>query len=349
MIFDRIVDLFRGKAVTIPPLDGAFRPNTMLDDADVFADLSEVDNLAVRNGGLVASSGNAVFSIAAGKEPVVVETHQSPVTALAISPSGETAVGLETGKLLIAGNEIELPAPVRCITALTFGRDGALWLANGTIAHTPSAWAADLMQKGSTGSIWRRDASGGGFREIANGLAFPYGLHVTANGVVVSESWRNRLVAIDDAGGQRVVVDHLPGYPSRLSPAIDGGAWLSIFAPRNRLIEFVLQETHYRQDMIDTVPREFWIAPSLASSRSFLEPLQCGAIRSMGVHKPWSPTRSYGMVVKLDASLQPVSSVHSRANGTRHGTTSAVELDGKLLIASKGGDCVLAIDLVEAL
>jgi hypothetical protein len=146
-----------------------------------------------------------------------------------------------------------------------------------------------------------------------------------------------------------VVVDHLPGYPSRLSPAIDGGAWLSIFAPRNRLIEFVLQETHYRQDMIDTVPREFWIAPSLASSRSFLEPLQCGAIRSMGVHKPWSPTRSYGMVVKLDASLQPVSSVHSRANGTRHGTTSAVELDGKLLIASKGGDCVLAIDLVEAL
>jgi hypothetical protein len=55
------------------------------------------------------------------------------------------------------------------------------------------------------------------------------------------------------------------------------------------------------------------------------------------------------MVVKLDASLQPVSSVHSRANGTRHGTTSAVELDGKLLIASKGGDCVLAIDLVEAL
>jgi hypothetical protein len=68
----------------------------------------------------------------------------------------------------------------------------------------------------------------------------------------------------------------------------------------------------------------------------------------MGVHKPWSPTRSYGMVVKLDATLRPVSSVHSRANGTRHGTTSAIEHDGKLLVASRGGDCILAIDLMEA-
>jgi hypothetical protein len=184
------------------------------------------------------------------------------------------------------------------------------------------------MQKGASGSIWKRDAGASSFREIANGLAFPYGLHVAADGVVVSESWRHRLVGIGNSGDRKVVIDHLPGYPSRLSPAADGGAWLSMFAPRNRLIEFVLQETHYRQDMIDSVPREFWIAPSLASSRSFLEPLQCGAIRSMGVHKPWSPTRSYGMAVKLDATLQPVSSVHSRANGTRHGTTSAVEIDG---------------------
>ena len=33
MILDPILDMFRGKAVTIPPLDGAFRPNTRLDGA----------------------------------------------------------------------------------------------------------------------------------------------------------------------------------------------------------------------------------------------------------------------------------------------------------------------------
>ena len=32
---DPILDLFRGKAVTIPPMDGALKPNTALDEAEV--------------------------------------------------------------------------------------------------------------------------------------------------------------------------------------------------------------------------------------------------------------------------------------------------------------------------
>jgi hypothetical protein len=119
--------------------------------------------------------------------------------------------------------------------------------------------------------------------------------------VLVSESWHHQLVRFDGATGNRsTVLTHLHGYPSRLSPAADDGAWLTLFAPRNRLIEFVLQETHYRQDMIAQVPPAYWIAPALASNRSFLEPLQCGGIRTMGIHKPWSPSRSYGLVVRLD-------------------------------------------------
>jgi hypothetical protein len=347
MIFDPILDIFRGKAVTIPPLDGAFRPNTVLDDAEVVAELSEADNLVVHEGKLLASSGNAVFAIAAGEQAAVVATYPAPVTALAVSSSGELAVALETGNLIIAGREVELPASIHCITALAFGADGSLWITNGSVQHTPSAWTADLMQKGASGSLWQYDIGRAAFNEVATGLAYPYGLLVEFGDIVVSEGWRHRLLRIDANGNQTVVIDHLPGYPARLSPATGGGAWLSVFAPRNRLIEFVLQETHYRQDMIDNVPRDFWIAPSLASNRSFLEPLQCGGIRSMGVHKPWSPTRSYGMVVRLDAALQPSWSVHSRANGSRHGTTSAVEFGGHLLVASKGGDCIVSVDLTE--
>ncbi|TIM94339.1 MAG: hypothetical protein E5Y34_31190, partial [Mesorhizobium sp.] len=92
MILDPVLDLFRGKAVTIPPLDGAFRPNTRLDDAPAFAELTEPDNLLVTGDRLLASSGNAIHSIAAGAEPVVVETFPSAVTALALSPSGELTV-----------------------------------------------------------------------------------------------------------------------------------------------------------------------------------------------------------------------------------------------------------------
>ncbi len=36
VILDPILDLFRGEAVTIPPMDGAFRPNTRLDEAPLW-------------------------------------------------------------------------------------------------------------------------------------------------------------------------------------------------------------------------------------------------------------------------------------------------------------------------
>lgn len=347
MMLDPILDIFRGKALTIPPLDGAFRPNTALDDAEIIAALTEPDNLVAAGSRLLASSGNAVVALAAGSEPVVVETFASPVSALAVSPSGELTVGLESGKLVIAGKEMSLPPEIRCITALTYASDDTLWLANGSAGHSPSEWTADLMQKGASGSIWKRQPDDANFRKVAGGLAFPYGLHPVENGLIVSESWRHQLVRFDGAGGNRsTALTHLPGYPARLSPAADGGAWLCLFAPRNRLIEFVLQETHYRADMIEQVPREFWIAPALSSNRSFLEPLQCGAIRTMGIHKPWSPSRSYGLVVKLDKEM-PRFSLHSRANGTRHGVCSVVEKEGRLFVASKGGDSVLAIDLSD--
>ena len=63
----------------------------------------------------------------------------------------------------------------------------------------------------------------------------------------------------------------------------------------------------------------------------------------MGIHKAWSPSRSYGLVVRLDAVFAPVASLHSRANGRRHGVTSAIEVDGQLYAAAKGGGAVVTL------
>ncbi len=349
MIFDPILDIFRGKAITIPPLDGAFRPNSRLDEADVVVGLPSVDNLAFRGSILVGSSGPGLYEVRLGDaQPVLLQSFDSPITALAVSAAGTFAVGLESGKLRLGEVDIKLPAEVGCITALAFDRDNSLWLANGAVGLRPSQWTADLMAKGASGSIWKLESGGEAiFEKVVGNLAFPYGLLPQPDGVAVTESWKHRILRLTPAGRPKVVLDHLPCYPARLMPSSDGGAWLSMFAPRNRLIEFVLAETDYRRDMIQHVPSEFWIAPALSSGRSFLEPLQCGGIKTMGVHKPWSPSRSYGLVAKLDANLQPLASFHSRANGLRHGTTSGAEVDGKLFVASKGGDCIVAIDVAE--
>jgi hypothetical protein len=355
MIFDPILDLFRGKAVTIPPLDGAFRPNTVLDEAEVVAELEAPDDMAPLDfDEVLISSGNSLWRMKVDEPATLCQTFATPITA--IDTIGGDFVGLEDGTLLVNGVAVQKPDEIKCITALNASSiHGRLYLTNGSRYVSPSRWSRDLLSNGKSGSLWFMDMNSRDFHKIADGLAYPSGLHVTWGGagrdkIVVSESWRRRLIHVDDkTGEQEVLTDNLPGYPSRMSSAVYGGVDLCIFAPMNRLIEFVLQEDDYRQAMMEEVPEEYWIAPALSSGRSFLEPLQCGGIRSMGVHKPWSPSRSYGLVALLGDDYQPHFSLHSRANGSRHGITSVIQLkndgDIRYYAASKGGNCILSIDL----
>jgi hypothetical protein len=73
--------------------------------------------------------------------------------------------------------------------------------------------------------------------------------------------------------------------------------------------------------------------------------MQVGELKQLGILKPWAPARSYGLVVRLDGEQEPQSSLHSRADGRRHGITSCVEIGSRLLATSKGGDAIVSIPL----
>jgi len=356
MFIDRLLDPFRGKAVTIPPMDGALKPNTALDDAEALLTVEAPDNLAVAGGRLHFSSGSAILAVPLAQlsaPPQAVARFECAVTALAATPDGGIAIGLDDGRILfksgaLDGRELKSVGPERliCPTALAMPHPDSILVTQGSARHRAGDWVVDLMEKGATGSVWRIDLETGTQTCLAQGLAWPNGILVEPDHrLVISESWRHRLLrlSVDGRGQAEPVLSKLPGYPARLAPAPDGGAWLSIFAPRNRLIEFVLLEEDYRTDMLKEIEREYWIAPALSSGTSFLEPLQCGAVRTMGIHKPWSPSRSYGLVVRLDQGLQPVESFHSRANGRRHGITGLLDRGDRLLVASKGGNAILAL------
>ncbi|HEX6118917.1 MAG TPA: hypothetical protein VFZ03_05645 [Dongiaceae bacterium] len=351
MIFDPILDLFRGKAVTIPPMDGAFRPNTELDEAQAVLEIEAPDNLAFDGEEILFSSAGDLLALSGGS-PVTVAQGSTPITALAAGPDGALAIARNDGGIAIRGGAHDgktfQPAMfgnLACPTALAFDGAGALLVAQGSARHSASDWAVDLMEKNAAGSLWRVDLATARAQCLARELAFPYGILVQPQRFIVSESWRHRLVAIPRNGGApQPLLTKLPGYPARLSPAADGGAWLALFAPRNRLIEFVLLEDQYRTTMMREIEQSNWIAPALSSGNSFLEPLQSGGVKTMGIHKPWSPTRSYGLAVKLDSDLRPVASFHSRANGRRHGIASVIEANGRVLAASKGGNAILEID-----
>lgn len=337
-------------AVTVPPLDGAFQPNTALEAAAALAALPAPDNL-VREGDRILLSCGADVLAWTGEGTQAVARFSAPVSALAADDRAGLAVALAGQGLVLqrAGAPERTVAATAfagagCITAMAFAPDGGLIVTCGSRRHGPDDWARNLLERACDGAVWRIDPASGEARRIAGGLGWPAGLLVGDDGtVVVSEAWRHRLVALPAAGGApKVLADNLPAYPGRL---VRQGAeiWLCCFAPRSQLMEFVLREKTFRTRMVAEVPAAFWVAPALASGRSFREPLQGGAVKQLGVLKPWAPTRSYGLLVCLDTDFHPRRSFHSRADGSRHGITSVLPAGDGVLVTSRGGDVLLRL------
>jgi hypothetical protein len=219
---------------------------------------------------------------------------------------------------------------------------GALLVANGSASNGPLAYKRDLIEKNASGSVWRIEPDAVARRQLAGNLAYPYGLLEEIDSLVVSESWRCALTRISPAAGGRnePVLEILPAYPSRLSRDVDNAIWLALFAPRSQLVEFVLSERRYRRRMLSEIDPDYWIAPCLRAGQAPQEPTQQGGVRQLGVLKPWAPTRSYGLAARLDAAYRPIASLHSRANGRRHGVTSCLAIKGRLFFCAKGDGAV---------
>lgn len=326
-------------ALTVPPLDGALKPNNRLEDAPEGIAAQAPCALVVQNGRVLWAEGSRVMS----QDGPVMDAG-AEITAMAVSAKGQLAVGAEGRGIAIDGTVPQSLAGLGCVTALAFDAGGALWIAIGSTANPFGQWSRDFLEMRRAGRVLRHEIGGGAPVSVAERLAFPFGLMATPQGMVISEAWAKRLIRLTDAGKMAVLADDLPGYPAGLAPSSRGGAWISLFAPRSPLLELVLREPAYRRAMMAEVDPEFWIAPALRSGYSFREPMQGGALKQMGILKPWAPSRSCGMVVEFGPDFVPVQSLHSRAGGRRHGVTSVVEADGILWVASKGGDEVLRLD-----
>jgi hypothetical protein len=339
--------LGRGEAsITTPPMDGAFRPNDLLDAASVVLATPAPDGLAVTKQGLLVSSGRLLLDAdRPGEAPAA--SFDAEISALAGLPDGGAVVGLVDGRIVFVGGQhegktIAAGDEVGCITALTVARDGTLLIANGSASHRPPDWKRDLMEKNASGSVWRLDPATAARTRLATNLAYPHGLLDEGDSIVVAESWRCALTRIGRGAGKRSapVLENLPAYPSRLAKGPGGEIWLALFAPRSQLVEFVLSEDRYRRRMIDEIGADYWVAPCLRSGRSPLEPIQQGGVKQLGVMKPWAPSRSYGLIVRLDGAYRPIASFHSRANGRRHGVTSCLVSKGRLYFTAKGDGIV---------
>jgi hypothetical protein len=351
-IFSRISGLFRRgdeDVLSIPPMDGVFKPNSLLDTAGRVLAAPAIDNLVLVAGRLHFSSGKQLCRLdAAHAASEIVADFGADITMLAAAPNGGLAVATEGAGLWLLdtlGGRRKLAFAAEgasCITAGHFEDENTVLLAVGSRRYTMSEWKRDLMSRGATGYVVRYRLSSGKADVMRDGLAFPYGLARLGNGeIVVAESWRHRLIPMQ--GARSPLLAELPAYPARLSPAADGGFWMALFAPRRQLTELVLNDDDYRLEMMATIPPADWIGPDFADSGDGSQPLQAGSVRQMGLMKPWAPSRSYGLVLRLDDALRPVASFHSRADGRIHGIASVMEFEGHLHVASRGAGTLVRL------
>jgi hypothetical protein len=262
---------FRGfddETGSVPMMDGPLRPNALLDAAPVALTLNDVDNVTPWRDRLLCSTGREILHLAWTAGQLVIterRAFETSVSFIAAEPSGGLAVGLDgKGVLLVEGPhagrmiaEIE-GRPLLCPTAALFLTPDDLVIANGAADHPAAEWKRDLMERAQSGSIWSADLRhpDAGPELLAGGLAFPNGLAFASDKkLYASEAWLHRVVAFDGQRGAppTVLLRDLPAYPGRIAPAPDGGFWLSLFAPRNQLVEFVLLENAYRRRMIDNI------------------------------------------------------------------------------------------------
>jgi len=343
-----------GEADTsVPVLDGPLKPNHILENAAVFFAADGLEDLCVTSDGrLAVASGTAVLALGEAGQAATLATLDEPIQALAAYRDG--LVAATCGSLHFIGGRLDgrqyrlsSASFAGCINALCEHPDGSIIISEGSGRHAYEQWSRDLLSDGASGRVLQYSPERDQLHVLGQGLKYAYGALVDARGAVfTSESWAHRIVQIEQ-GGTRSIYQDLPGYPARLTHARAGGYWLAVFAPRNQLIEFVLRETGFKNEMMAQVDPKYWIAPALSSGRDFFEPMQQGGARQMGILKPWAPARSYGLGVRLNASFEPQYSLHSRVGGMHHGITAVAEFNDALLVLSKGAGRVLRLPLSD--
>lgn len=341
----------------IPSMDGAFSPNDRLERTTPIGEpLPGADAVAeAPDGSIFVSAGNTVWRLGGpGYESrSIFHEFDCAVGALAFHPDGRLFVCTERGLAAIDGAgrmallaEAEGEA-LNCLTAVAAAPDGTIFASDGSTRHPAVDWCVDLMELNALGRIVSCGPALDKAHTLRRGLDYPGGLAVAPDGYLwFTESFghslsRARVTAPGVIGPTEAVIRNLPGYPSRLAPAAAGGFWLSLFAVRTHLVEFVLKEDDFRYEMMRTIPQPYWIAPVISSTRDCLEPLQLGGLRALGIEKPWAPPRSYGLLARLDADGDVVETMHSRVGGKNHGITAAIETAQGLVIVSQGSGRVL--------
>ncbi len=204
-----------------------------------------------------------------------------------VGDTGGRPLGLEwcgDGRLLVCDAEkglLQLDLEVGTTTALVADVDGVplnfasnvVEAPDGTIYFSASTrsfdlehYLGDLLEHAGTGRLFRRDRDGR-VQALLDGLQFANGVALAPDGscVVVAETGAYRLTRCwltgERAGTHDVLIDNLPGFPDNISLGSDGLIWVTLAAPRDRLLDLLLPWPGILRQLVWLLPDRFKPAP----------------------------------------------------------------------------------------
>ena len=166
----------------------------------------------------------------------------------AVDPAGRVEVLTDT----VAGS------PVLFANDLDIGPDGVVYFSDSsrrynttTLGDVPSYLLPDMLDGRASGRLLTYDLRSGETTVLLDGLYFPNGVAVTADGarVWVAESNRYRILEHTLGGGTRTALDDLPGTPDNIDRDPAGRMLVALYDRTAALDALVLPNDLARQIM----------------------------------------------------------------------------------------------------
>ena len=159
-----------------------------------------------------------------------IRAFDQPISALACMAGGALAVALGGREARVyADPSASKPRAIfasglNAVNALAAAPDGMLIATDGSQTRGVDQWSTDLLDRGRSGRVLLLDPATGSVKTVASGLSYAFGAAARRDAMLVSESWRHRVVAF---GARRI--DHRRSPPSPGLP-------IAAFAGRRRRV-----------------------------------------------------------------------------------------------------------------
>ena len=215
--------------------------------------------------GVLAKIGGRPLGLALDAEGRIV-TCVAGMGLVRVSPKGD--VELLTDQTERSLFSIQDDTTIRMADDLDIAPDGTIYFTDATKRYDIGDWGLDLLEGRPNGRLLSFEPTSRKTRTVCDNLIFPNGVCLTHDGhyLLVASTWTCSILIFDLrdlAGGPRVFVSGLPGYPDNVNRASDGGYWIALAGMRNPVMDEAMTIPGLRRRMAKRVPPTNWLFGNL--------------------------------------------------------------------------------------